>query len=252
MQFKHLFAAMSAAAMAVAATPSHATAVDLELQLLVDVSGSISSGEFALQQDGYEAAFRDAGIISAIENGTIGSIAVQLIYWSSASSQAIGVDWALISDGTSANAFADAVAAAGRPFNGGTVPSAAINYGAPLFNDNGYEGTRLVMDVSGDGTGNASASSAARDAALAGGVDAINGLVIGSSTSLQDFYMANIVGGAGGFLVVANTFEDFASAVLTKIGREIVGGEVPIPGAIPLMATGLLVLWRRSRRKASV
>lgn len=249
MRFKHLFAAMSAAAMAVVATPSHATAVDLELQLLVDVSGSIDSGEFALQQDGYEAAFRDAGIISAIENGTIGSIAVQLVYWSSASSQAIGVDWALISDGTSANAFADAIAAAARPFSGGTQPDDAINFGAPLFNDNGFEGSRLVMDVSGDGAGTASATAAARDAALAGGVDAINGLVIGSSTSLQDFYMANIVGGAGGFLVVANTFEDFASAVLTKIGREIVGGEVPIPGAIPLMATGLLVLWRRSRRK---
>lgn len=251
MKFKHIMAALSAAAMSVVATPSHAVPVDLELQLLVDVSGSISGGEFNLQRDGYEAAFRDAGIISAIENGTIGSIAVQLIYWSSSSQQAVGVDWTQITDSTSANAFADSVAAAARPYSGGTVPSAAINYGAPLFNDNGFEGNRLVMDVSGDGAGSTSATSAARDAALAGGVDAINGLVIGSSTSLQDFYMANIVGGAGGFLVVANSFEDFASAVLTKIGREIVGGEVPVPGAIPLMATGLFVLWRRSRRKVS-
>jgi len=248
MSIKSIFSILAAVSLTLMATPSRAVPVDLELQLLVDVSGSIDAGEFNLQRDGYEAAFRDAGIIAAIESGAIGSISVQLIYWSSSANQAIGVDWTLIDDSASANSFADALAAAGRPFGGGTSPGPAINFGAPLFNGNGFEGSRQVIDVSGDGAGNAAATSAARDAALASGVDAINGLVIGSSQSLQDFYLANIIGGAGGFLVVANTFEDFSNAVLTKIGREIIG-EVPIPGAIPLMATGLAVLWSRTRRK---
>ena len=247
---KFALAGFALFATALASTPSRAVAVDLELQLLVDVLGSVSASEFNLQRDGYIQAFRDSGIISAIENGTIGSIAVQLIYWSSGSGgQAIGVDWTEIFDSASSNAFADAVMAAGRPFSGGTEPSAAINFGAPLFNDNGFEGSRLVMDVSGDGTGNAANTQAARDAALAGGVDAINGLAIGGQ-GIEDWYLANIVGGAGGFVIGAATFEDFAAAIQTKLGREIIGTEVPVPGAFLLMLTGIAFLGRRKLRRA--
>ena len=104
------------------AAPASAAPVDLELQLLVDVSGSVSASEFNLQRSGYEAAFRSASIINAITGGTIGAIAAQLVYWSSTSQQAIGVGWTYIADSTTANAFADAIAAAGR----GPLPDAAM------------------------------------------------------------------------------------------------------------------------------
>ena len=132
----------------------YAVAVDLELQLLVDVSGSIDAGEFLLQRDGYAAAFQNVSIQNAIANGAIGSIAVQLIYWSSGSQQQVAVDWTPVSDAASANALAAAISATARPFNGGTGPQSAMAFGAPLFDNNGFEGTRLVMDVSGDGTRN--------------------------------------------------------------------------------------------------
>jgi len=249
MFFKNLAAGIAALGAVFVATPSMAVPVDLELQLLVDVSGSVDNTEYNLQLDGYEAAFRNAGIISAIENGSIGSIAVQLILWSSAGSQAVVVNWTQISDATSANAFADAIAAVVRTSSGLTAPGSALNFGVPLFN-NGFEGTRLVIDVSGDGSENDGANTAtARDAALAAGIDAINGLpILGSEANLDAWYLANIVGGPTGFLIAANGFADFENAILTKIGREITG-EVPIPGAIPLMVTGIALLWRRSRRK---
>lgn len=248
MRLKRSLAGLAILALAAVGMPNKAMAiaVDLELQLLVDVSASISTAEFNTQRDGYEAAFRDAGIISAIENGTLGTIAVQLVYWSTG--QAVGVGWTQISDSTTANAFADAIAAAARPFSANTGPGSAINFGAPLFANNGFEGTRLVMDVSGDGVQNTGDdTSDARDAALLAGIDTINGLTIGTSQTLEDFYMDNIVAG-GGFLVTAATFGDFADAVLEKIGREI-NGEIPIPGAIPLMLTGIGLLWANSRRR---
>ena len=45
------------------------TAVDLELVLAVDASGSVSQERFVLQQRGYVAAFRDPRLLQAIRSG---------------------------------------------------------------------------------------------------------------------------------------------------------------------------------------
>ncbi|MFV0515269.1 MAG: DUF1194 domain-containing protein [Jhaorihella sp.] len=231
------------------AAPAAAVSVDLELQLLVDVSGSVSASEFNLQRDGYEAAFRSAPIINAITGGTIGSIAAQLVYWSSSSRQAIGVAWTHISDSTTANAFADAIAAAARPFSGSTSIDAAIRYANPLYDDNGFEGTRLVMDISGDGTSSKSRTEAARDAAEALGIT-INGLPIGGFSSIENFYTNSVIT-SDGFVVAASSFDDFGRAVAKKLEIEIGGGPgpVPIPAAGWLLLTGMGGLMAMRRRK---
>ncbi|MEQ8179090.1 MAG: DUF1194 domain-containing protein [Amphiplicatus sp.] len=238
----------AAAGLSLMMAPSaQAGTVDLELQLLVDVSGSISSSEFDLQRDGYAAAFQSAAVKNAIANGAIGSIAVQLVYWST--SAAVAVDWYEISDAASADAFAALVAAAPRSSSGSTGPGTAINFGVPLFDNNGFDSTRQVIDVSGDGTANTGANTAAaRDAALAAGIDSINGITIGGGQSLQDWYLANIVGGVGGFLTVATGFDDFAQAILGKLVKEI-SGEIPLPAALPFLLTGLAGLGAMTRRR---
>lgn len=250
MKIQGLLGALVALPLSLAAVPANATPVDLELQLLVDVSGSVDAGEFNDQRSGYSAAFRDSDIINQIMTyGTYHSIAVQLIYWSQG--QSIGVDWTLINDSASSNAFADAIDAAGRPGGIGTYTGtgSAINFGLTELT-NEYEGDRLVMDVSGDGSENVGANTdAARNSAVSAGVT-INGLpILGSESNLDAWYAAHIVS-ADGFLVIANGFSDFANAVKRKIGYEITGGmpEVPVPGAIPLMLTGLGLLWGRVRR----
>jgi len=247
---KSIAAAIGAAAFVCSTFSAQAAPVDLELQLLVDVSGSVSGGEFALQQQGYSDAFRDSGIQDAIDSGAIGSIAVQLVFWSSAGNQQIAIDWTEVTGATS-DSFADLIDAATRPFFGGTAPGSALNFGAPLFNGNGFEGDRLVIDVSGDGAQNDGPStSAARDAALASGIDAINGIIIEGEPGLEAFYQANIVGGVGGFLEIAASFADFSAAVRRKLGREITG-VVPVPGALLLMLTGLGGIRLAGRKKAA-
>ena len=234
-----------------ASVSAHATTVpvDLELQLLVDVSGSISDGEFNLQRDGYENAFRNDEILAAIQSGDIGSIAVQLIYWSSSSRQEIAVDWTQISDATSANDFADLIAIAERPFRGGTRIDSAIDFGAPLFEANMFDAPRQVIDISGDGTSSATRTRDARDNALALGVDTINALAIGGM-GLADFFTMNVIGGDGAFTVIAESFEDFGEAIVDKLGREI-GPVIPVPGALPLMVTALAGFAFSRRRKKS-
>ena len=218
--------------------------VNLELQLDMDVSGSVDDTEFLLQRTGYSDAFRDPDTLSRILGCGQGSIAVQLIYWSSFDQQAIAVDWTEISDSTSANAFADAIDAAARPFSGFTAPGSAINFGFPLIFSNSFTSARQVIDVSGDGAENdGDDTSDARDAALAAGVDVINGLVIdpAGEPGLEMFYTDNVIGGSGAFVEVADTFADFADAIKAKLGREIcvVGGESLNINTMSLLVAGL-------------
>jgi hypothetical protein len=48
------------------------TAVDLQLVLAVDVSGSVSDERFLLQQRGYASAFRNPRLLEAIKSGEPG------------------------------------------------------------------------------------------------------------------------------------------------------------------------------------
>ena len=225
----------------IAAGPAQAanTPVDLELQLLVDVSGSIDASEFSLQRTGYVNAFNDAGLYNNfISKGAIGSIAVELIYWSGASQQQVAVGWSLINSVSSSQAFATLVANAARPYSGNTAPGSAINFGAPLFT-NAFDGTRQVMDVSGDGAQNEGASTtAARDAALLAGIDQINGLVILGEGGLATWYTNNVLGGSGAFLMTATDFASFENAIKEKIEIEVIG--TPEPLTLLLLGLGLV------------
>lgn len=129
--------------------------VDAELALVIDVSGSIARDEFNLQMQGYVRSFRSAAVQQAIQEGSIGKIAVSTIFFDSTAR--VAVDWMLIEDEISAGAFADALESLTFNSGGNTDIAAGLQLATDQFNlDNGYEGTRNVIDVSGDGMQNAS------------------------------------------------------------------------------------------------
>ncbi|MCC5631144.1 DUF1194 domain-containing protein [Nostoc sphaeroides] len=228
-------------------TSAHAATlvpVDLELSLLVDVSGSVDNSEFNLQKQGYVNAFSNANLFNDfISKGNLGKIAVNLIYWSSANQQQEVVGWSLIDSVAAAQTFANNIAATTRVFSGSTAIGSALNFAAPKFFNNDYDGARQVIDVSGDGATNDGANTiAARNAALALGVDAINGVTIGSEAGLQAFYQNNVIGGTNAngdpaFVLAAQNFQDFGAAIDKKIKAEIKPTSVPEPASI----VGLLV-----------
>jgi hypothetical protein len=213
-----LAAAASIALPTTAGEPS--ILVDLELSLVTDISGSVDLNEYNLQMDGYAQAFRNSVLHNAIGNGRNGQIAVNLVFFDDSASEGIG--WTILTGAADANAFADLLDNLARPSSGGTNPASGINLATSLIFGNNITSTRQVIDVSGDGSGFGTSDAAARDAALAAGIDAINGLPIGDQ-SLADYYQQNIVGGRGAFLTPANSFEDFEASILEKLTREIQG-----------------------------
>jgi hypothetical protein len=205
--------------------------VDLELVLAVDISGSIDPDEARLQREGYRAALIDPEVIRTIRQGTLGRIAVTYVEWAGADTVQTVADWALIEDAASAGRFADTIARAPLQTDLWTSISNVIEYAVPRFENNGFEGTRRVIDISGDGPNNQGGLvSERRDMAAAAGIT-INGLPIVNdrpspfgwpSLPDLDLYYANcVIGGPGAFYVVANSFRDFARAIRKKLILEI-------------------------------
>ena len=230
----------------IAAGPANASDVRLALSLLVDVSGSVDTTEFNLQRTSYVNVFDGSFYNDVVGSG---SIAVNMIYWSTGAT--VAVPWTIISDQTSANAFSTAIANAARPNNIGslTAPGSAINFAVAELVNASFTSDRQVIDVSGDGSQNTGDNTAtARDNALNDwDVDAINGLaILGSEGGLEAWYNTNIKGGTGAFVLVANNFTDFETAIEQKITREIIG--TPEPLTLLLLGLGLTGLAGLRRR----
>ncbi len=215
-------------------------AVDLELVLAVDVSLSVDSEEAQLQRHGYVQAFRDPLVVEAIGDGILGRIAVTYFEWANAAHTQLIVDWTLIDSPASAARFAEALAERRPGPAHYTSISGAIDFGSALFQDNRFEGTRQVIDVSGDGPNNwGDLVTQARDRAVDKGIT-INGLPILDQSSgpfsrynipnLDLYYRDCVIGGPAAFIVVAEDFAAFASAIRRKLILEI-AGLAPPPAA---------------------
>ena len=213
---------------------ARAETVDLLLALVTDVSRSIDDQEFALQKNGYLAAFSDTRVIAAIKGGVMGAIAVNYIEFASAHEVRTVIGWTIIRDEASARAFADAVLAAPRSYWGRTAIGSGIDFAVKEMAASGHEATRRVIDVCGDGTNNAGRDMhGARDDAVAAGIT-VNGLVILSEPNnewnaahvrppggLKKYYADNVIGGPGSFVMQADDFKSFGEAMTRKLINEI-------------------------------
>jgi len=198
-------------------------AVDLQLVLAVDASGSVDQVRFDLQKQGYVAAFRHARVLQAIRSGPNQAIAVTMVQWTGPVLQVQVVGWAPVGDEKTATTFANAIERAPRQlFGGGTSISGAIDYAATLFPLSPFRASRHVIDVSGDGSNNRGRPvMLARDAAIAAGIG-INGLpILALEPDLDRYYYDNVIGGLGAFVVAARNYETFADAILKKLIMEI-------------------------------
>ena len=224
-----------AAASAAAPAPQRAApleTVDLELVIATDTSPSIDLAEARLQRQGIVAAFRSAEVVRAIQSGSLGKIAVVYVDWSSRPYTRIVLNWRVIRDKTSADAFADALLRAPLNFGDDTALTQMMELGAFLIETNNYQGTRRTIDISGDGPQNHPGNVIeSREAVLAKGIT-INGLPIMADSygpgdwgnyygEIDKYYSNCIIGGRGAFIMPASGFQDFANAVRRKLVLEI-------------------------------
>ncbi len=226
--------AASVLSMGLAVTPAAAgEAVDIELVLLVDASRSIDDGELRFQRQGYAVAITHTDVLAAIAHGYLRRIAVTFVEWADESSQDVVVPWTVIDGEQSARRFAKAMLAAPRQGFGPNAIGPALAAGHALIVGNDIDGTRRVIDFSGDSSwaGGGIPVALARQAALDAGI-VINGLAIlcrdcesgrPADTDLEGAFAAMIIGGPGSFVITADGGASFAKAVRRKLILEIAG-----------------------------
>ncbi len=226
------------------ARPALAENVDLALVLAADVSRSIDDDEFKLQRQGYAAAITSPRVLQAIAAGANGAIAICFVEWSGPEEQQVIADWTVIRDGETAGAFAATLLETPRAFVGRTSISAALDFSRAYLTRSGVAPTRLVVDVSGDGTNNSGRPVRdARDEAVAAGIT-INGLAIINEhpnpgyfahtqppEGLPEYYRQNVIGGTGSFLMVVQDFNSFGEAITNKLVSEIADAAPPTRAA---------------------
>src|SRR3984885_13738846 len=208
--------------------------VDVTLVMVSDVSRSIDDSEFTLEKQGYATAFTSQAVLNAILGGPNGAIGVAYVEFASSFEVRTVIDWSVIRDKASAQAFADKLSAAPRSFWGRTAISSGVDRGVQLLAESGLNAPRRLIDVCGDGTNNAGREiTEARDDALKAGI-VINGLAIVNDHpvswtfahvqppgGLANYYRENVTGGPGSFVLEVHDFASFGEAMTRKLVQEI-------------------------------
>jgi hypothetical protein len=206
--------------------------VDLELVLAVDVSGSMDRDEQTVQRQGYVEAFLHPEVLAAIHSGPYQRVAVTYVEWGGSAAQEIVVPWMLVEDAATSASLAALLDDAPPARVRGTSISSALRFSAPLFDANGFEGLRRVIDVSGDGANNMGPPVVpARDAAVEAGI-VINGLPIAiksgnawspGGNDLVAYYRDCVIGGPGSFVLPVTAQDQLVEAIRQKLVLEIAG-----------------------------
>ncbi|WP_435302885.1 DUF1194 domain-containing protein [Mesorhizobium australicum] len=206
--------------------------VDVELVLAVDVSLSMSADELEIQRHGYAAALTHDNVLQAIADGAYGKIAVTYVEWAGTNWQRVIVPWTAIA--TRADAERVVAQLSAQPPNSArrTSISGALEFGSDLFAESGYQGTKRVIDISGDGPNNQGAPvNLARDGVVRQGI-VINGLPLmtrGGFSGVYDvndldrYYSDCVIGGPGAFMIPVNDWTQFPEAIRRKLVLELAG-----------------------------
>lgn len=247
--------------------PAAGVAVDSEVVILVDTTRSMSSQDFDNVMAGIANSFESSVVLDSIGNGAIGSIAATLVFWSGRNEQQIGVSWLQISDAASAAQFASAVRAASRPFSGQSAIGSAIAYGTGLFGTetggagNGFESGFQSISLMGDGRDNNTPGGgnregrirAARDAAIAAGVDEVSAVLLNpGAANLESYYSQNVLGSNGeteATLTLVDPGNLDQGALQQGLADNFTGPLVAIPEPGVILLFGISSLYLLNRRR---
>ncbi len=211
-----------AAALLATTVAGPASACGIELVLAMDVSRSVINPEYDLQMGGLARAFRTTEVIEAI-SWVPGGVMATVTQWSGPDSNAQTVGWRHLTTPASIQSFAGEIEASERQFF-----AAYTAIGEALFHANGLSASnpkrckKRVIDVSGDGASNRGREPRPIAEALAANGVTINAVVIkGARPDPEEYFIDNVVRGAGSFIEVATSFDDYADAIERKLLREL-------------------------------
>lgn len=211
------------------AAPAPALGAGCKLALVIglDISSSVNEREYAIQQQGLARAFRTPAIVEAILAPEGSAIAVLVYEWSGYNQQDVIQPWVLLDSPAAIARLADRLAAQRRLYSDLTTAlGKSVEYAAGRF-DSAPPCVRRVVDLSGDGANNdGPGPEEYRDRGLLDGL-VINGLAIqGAVPDPAEYYRDHVIQGPGAFLAVARDFDDYPSAIIGKLLREIEQEEI--------------------------
>ena len=226
--------------------------VDAEVVFAVDISYSMDTEEQFLQRNGYAEALTSQQFLNVLKSGLHGKIAISYLQWASYRDQDLLLPWTLIDGPESAAAAAEKLRKAPYRRAQRTSVSGAIDSSMRLFPNNGFNGLRRIIDVSGDGPNNDGRPvEAARDDAIKAGVT-IHGLPLvgirpflgyADVANLDIYYEDCVIGGDGAFMVVIHDRKAFVDATRTKLVQEI---------AMPIIGPGKDGVTRAQQREPRI
>ncbi|WP_193211736.1 DUF1194 domain-containing protein [Luteolibacter marinus] len=244
--------------------------VDSELILLVDVtSPGFNPGEMSSVIGGLADAMSSGDVMNSIQSGAYGRIAVSLMFYGDSSTQTVGIPWMMIGNSTDAQQFADLIRGVSIPSSGGNsalapaLEAAALYFGSETgASDNGFQSVSQMIElvVATEPKAKTTAEvTAARDAALASGVDVINAIALGNkSTDVEAYFAANVIGGDVGGLAASSTSSAIDTALPALLSGQLSGGvaaaasdsltSVPEPSPVIGLISGLSILLIRRHR----
>ncbi len=249
---KPLRALLCVLALALAALTAQAgEKVDVELVLAVDTSRSMDFDELEIQREGYAAALEHPAVTSVFSMGPHGRVALSYFEWGGRGQVNMLVDWTVLEGPEDAARVAEILRASPVHGQRGTSISGAIEWGINMIVRNGYDGTRRVIDISGDGPNNSGRSvTFARDLAAANGIT-INGLPFMikrpegpfSIPDLDLYYQDCVISGENAFVIPVYEMERLVISIRQKLVLEIAGlpASPPDPALRRVSATDCMV-----------
>lgn len=218
-----LAALLAAMAAFISARAQPLPAVSVALVLAADVSGSITRDQIMLQREGAAAAMRHPAILDAIAGTAEQRIAVTAVEWDDDTVQRVVLPWTVVGGADDAEAASAVLLAAPVRSGGGTSLAGMLRFASVLLAACPCQAARQVIDVSSDGEH--PPPGPPRDALLASGAT-INAVLIvhpAVAERTRAFYEAEVIGGPGRFVMVAEDYSTFAYALRAKLVREVAG-----------------------------
>jgi hypothetical protein len=233
--FNGLLIVFALCAGGISASGVFARCADLALVLAIDGSGSIDRYDFALQQEGYAAAFLEERVHQALARAGVVDVAVVL--WGDEEMATEVLNWQRLSSPSDAERLSGQIAMMPRRVTGDTGIGRGIWEALDLLDGGESCALRRIINVSGDGResfrsqdGSRRPLVLSRARAEAMGVT-INGLAITTSApDLANYYRDEVVTGRDAFVLSVASFDAFGEAITLKLVREI---DLPMMAEIP-------------------
>lgn len=218
---RHLVSPLGAFALFGLLLPGPARACAMALVLGLDVSASVSAGEYRAQQDGLADALTHSDVTNAIVD--LGGLWITAFEWSGTKHQYSQLGWSFVDDEAGIAAVAGALRQTPRLAKDfATSVGHALDHALALTAELPEPCARTVIDLSSDGEANEGITPQEVYARHDMRRVTVNALVISKETrDLPRYYLDEVVFGPSGFVQEALRYEHYAEAMRRKLLREI-------------------------------